>query len=587
MQIIAKLFAAVILVAGLATIGFAAYQMSSTPSDGTDLKAAVAETGGAGEPLARVASASQRSDEPLAMPDAQTIIAEVRAKIAADTGMTLPDRVIAPRASREVSVAADQTSDAASDAPSDEGTGMFGFGALVADWGDNDEAPDQATVERQVAAAAQQIAATPQPQRAPVSPAPVVVPAAGPRTAPMVSQGLPGNGVRIDERTGLPQIQARRRGPIGRPQTGASILLKSAPKTTLPETAVAAAPIAAQPGAIQPDVQSGGLQIDIGHVPSAEELRAEIEARLKPTYTATPCEEDGVPGVEIARECITVEAEQISLEEGQAHLLAEFVDFPNVREISMQGEVGSLKILKEFENLDTLWLFIAEAEDYEVLAELPHLRSLSLDRTDVTDISFLKGMTQLDRLTLVEGPFTDLDVIAGLTNIRDLELRKLDISDLSPIAGMSGLEEIYLADMPVTDLSPLSGMTALLQVKLRGMPISDLSPLANATEVRKLLIDEAEVADITPLQAMRNLTSVDLSSNPLSDLSPLAGLQDLRHVAVRKTEVVDVAVLASLPKLRSLHLDDTNVADVSALEGSERLARGSLSLRRTPAEKTR
>ena len=566
MQVLSKIVAALVLILGLGTIGFAAFQMSQTP-DG--IKAAVAETVAPPQEPARPAAVAllENSVDVDEMPDARRIIAEVRARIETGTGLDLPEPS-APAPVRQVAAVAE------TEPAGDEGGGFFGLGGLTAEWAEEESVPEQVTDARtEVAHRAQQSLGLPQPKREPAA-------RALPGSAvpmPRVSQGLPGNGARADERGGLPQIQGRRRGPIGRPQTGASIRLKAAPAVSLPE----GEPLAAETEMAA--VQSGGLQIDIGGTPDPGALRREIEARLNPTYTAKPCEDNGVPGVEIANECITVESERVDLRKGQAHLLSEFVDFPNVREISLEGDVGSLEILREFPDVDTIWLFIAKAEDYEVLADLPNLRSLSLDRTNVSDISFLEGMTQLDRLTLVEGSFEDLSVISGLTNVRDLELRKLDISDLSPIAGMTGLEELYLADMPVSDLSPLSGMTSLLQVKLRGMPISDLSPLANATEVRKLLIDEAEVADISPLRGMRNLRSVDLSSNPLSDLSPLEGMEDLRHVAVRKTEVEDVTVLATLPKLRSAHLDETNVADVSALEGSERLKRGTLSLRGTPA----
>ena len=105
-------------------------------------------------------------------------------------------------------------------------------------------------------------------------------------------------------------------------------------------------------------------------------------------------------------------------------------------------------------------------DDFADLAVLPPdigsltaLSSLSLSRTQVSDISALSGLTALSSLDLTDTQVSDILALSGLTVLSRLDLRRTPVSDISALSGLTALNRLSLTGTQVSDLSPLLPLT--------------------------------------------------------------------------------------------------------------------------------
>jgi len=79
--------------------------------------------------------------------------------------------------------------------------------------------------------------------------------------------------------------------------------------------------------------------------------------------------------------------------------------------------------------------------------------SISLRRTEVTDVSSLTNQTNVERLDLSHTSVTDISALANLTNLRMLWLHTTRITNASSLTNLTKLQELWLNDTRITDLS--------------------------------------------------------------------------------------------------------------------------------------
>ncbi|MCA3438624.1 MAG: leucine-rich repeat domain-containing protein [Rhodobacter sp.] len=213
-------------------------------------------------------------------------------------------------------------------------------------------------------------------------------------------------------------------------------------------------------------------------------------------------------------------------------------------------------------------------EAFRALAALPpgigaldKLRSLILDKTQVSDLAPLRGLTGLQALWLDSTPVSDLAPLQGLTGLQDLRLDSTQVSDLAPLQGLTGLQTLRLDNTQVSDLAPLQGLTGLQTLRLDNTQVSDLAPLRELAGLQTLWLNTTQVSDLAPLQGMTRLQTLWLSATQVSDLAPLQGLTGLQDLWLNNTQVSDLAPLQGLTGLQDLWLNNTQVSDLAPLRG--------------------
>lgn len=141
------------------------------------------------------------------------------------------------------------------------------------------------------------------------------------------------------------------------------------------------------------------------------------------------------------------------------------------------NEIVDLTPVKDMTQLTRLWLSDNKIDDISMLTGLINLKGISVGDA-VPDISVVAGMTNLTVLA-ASGPFSDISVVANLPLLRELHLEDSQVSDLSVLAdGFPRLIRLNLRNCPVSDIKPLVDNPNLrkgLYIDLRGCPLSDKS----------------------------------------------------------------------------------------------------------------
>ncbi|MBQ6348239.1 MAG: protein kinase [Clostridia bacterium] len=225
------------------------------------------------------------------------------------------------------------------------------------------------------------------------------------------------------------------------------------------------------------------------------------------------------------------------------------------------------------------------------LKALPNLRTLSLYRQRISDISALRG-TKLQALGIGYNPVTDLSPLQGNPNLTSLNVSGLDLSDtgvlatlphlralsiagtgVQTLAGLSGLplEELNLVDVPFRDdasLEALKGLKALTVSKLW----PSLVPHLAALELETLEVTHAQGVSPRDLEALTGLKRLSyrteqpvyLSTEPLR--FPRLEVLELKGVSMNS-----LSCLCALSSLRTLGIYEVDCQDYSGLEALEHL----------------
>ncbi|MFN7269413.1 MAG: leucine-rich repeat domain-containing protein [Cereibacter sp.] len=201
------------------------------------------------------------------------------------------------------------------------------------------------------------------------------------------------------------------------------------------------------------------------------------------------------------------------------------------------------------------------------IGALDKLRSLILDRTQVSDLAPLQGLTGLQDLRLDSTQVSDLAPLRGLTGLQVFSLDNTQVSDLAPLQGLAGLQTLSLNVTQVSDLAPLRGLTGLQELSLNTTRVSDLAPLRGLTGLQLLSLSATPVSDLAPLRGLTGLQSLSLNTTRVSDLAPLQGLTGLQTLRLENTQVSEFAPLRVLTGLQTLRLDNTQVSDLAPLRG--------------------
>ena len=212
--------------------------------------------------------------------------------------------------------------------------------------------------------------------------------------------------------------------------------------------------------------------------------------------------------------------------------------------------------------------------DISVLASLTSLQVLSLNKTAVTDLTPLAVLSGLQILALNNTKVSNITPLALLANLYGLSLDQTNVSDLAPLKTLTNLRILSLDQTPVGDFSPLATLSGLHNLWLSGTLVSDLAPLGEMTEMQNLWLNQTEVSDIGALATMHRLKSLWLDDTRVSDITPLAALTSLEALWIARTSVSDLAPLAGLTSLQDLRISSSLVRDLRPIRNLTKLGTG-------------
>jgi len=145
-------------------------------------------------------------------------------------------------------------------------------------------------------------------------------------------------------------------------------------------------------------------------------------------------------------------------------------------------------VLSELTDLREV-VIVRNSRELDVLATLPHLRSVSLRGVKRANLDFLGDASQLASLGLDFGRIDDLSALPALPNLKIFGMGYTKPADLTPISRCTGLVRLMLDHMPLSTFPGLGALTELVAVEIDELKgLDDLAPIAAAPNLRYLVV---------------------------------------------------------------------------------------------------
>jgi len=93
----------------------------------------------------------------------------------------------------------------------------------------------------------------------------------------------------------------------------------------------------------------------------------------------------------------------------------------------------------------------ADMTDISPLADLPHLETLSIEHSFVSNLAPLANLKQLQYLSLIQCQITDVSPLAQLTNLKYLNLAYTPTKDVKSLHGLKQLQILFLNETRVSE----------------------------------------------------------------------------------------------------------------------------------------
>lgn len=238
-----------------------------------------------------------------------------------------------------------------------------------------------------------------------------------------------------------------------------------------------------------------------------------------------------------------------------------------------------LELLAELPKLEELLLDRKKLQDEhcEILAGCRSLKVLAIPHTQVSDVGLaaLAPVTTLDRLHLAGCNAIDgsaFEKLHTLQTLQTLDLNQTGTTDsaLKHIARFPILRSLSLSDTKVTDagLQEIAPLTKLMTLTLDGTAVTDegVGRLDRMTELRTLSLSRTTVSDVS-IRVISNMqlvylhlsdTRVTGASMPLLSACPNLNQVDLNGLPIEDSQL---AILSQLPNLFRLNMDRSKVTD--------------------------
>ena len=200
--------------------------------------------------------------------------------------------------------------------------------------------------------------------------------------------------------------------------------------------------------------------------------------------------------------------------------------------------------------------------------DMQTLRTLTVSRKGVTDLTGLETATGLTRLTLSYNAITDVSPLQPLENLATLDLRNNEIMDVLPLAELTTLTSLTLTGNPVSNPGVLFRLkqggtritgvtipdavafpdTALEEAVRTALGLSSTEPILphDLAGLTTLSASSLGIVDLTGLEHATGLTDLTLSNNDIIDVLPLAGLTSLTQLNLIGNPITNPGVLYPL-----------------------------------------
>jgi Leucine-rich repeat (LRR) protein len=253
----------------------------------------------------------------------------------------------------------------------------------------------------------------------------------------------------------------------------------------------------------------------------------------------------------------------------------------------------------------------------EPLRKLPKLKTIIVNKTNITDVSPLREHLEISYLDISETNVKDISPISHFTSLRVLRADKSNIENIE-LHEIRGLEKFYADQTSVHDITarefliknpnclliykttalnrwwsnlpenwknvfqPQLGtgpvtresLHALVEqevLQFKDAPVSSLSALSEFVRLKELHFSGTAITSISPLENFASLKSLHATNSPIQQIDSIYLLTALEDLDISNTPLEDLYVIWKLKKLKKLNCSGTQIKRLDALEKLENL----------------
>lgn len=224
-----------------------------------------------------------------------------------------------------------------------------------------------------------------------------------------------------------------------------------------------------------------------------------------------------------------------------------------------------LQEMKDLTDLRIVETKLSQA-DLAMIANLPRLKSLTLQKCGLTTLNGLENAVMLSYLDLSGNAIVDISPITGLTQIKELYLNENSLQLLTGISGMSRLSILNVSNNVITTVTDLAGCTSLTELNISNNKLSNINEIATLHGLAKLNFANNSVTALPNWDKTCGLITIDGSYNNITSLESLSGLESLNNVYMDYNKNLEsVTCLKDCYRLIQVYVYGTKVRDVKAL----------------------
>ncbi|CAL6097299.1 Conserved_hypothetical protein [Hexamita inflata] len=167
------------------------------------------------------------------------------------------------------------------------------------------------------------------------------------------------------------------------------------------------------------------------------------------------------------------------------------------------------------------------------------VKSLTINKCHLKDVSGIQVMTQLTQLNLSLNQISDISLLAQLTNLTALDL---------------GQNNIECAKV-------LSNFKQLVSLDLSENLIADISPLRDLLQMQILDVSYNKLQNINDLGALTNIKHLNITQTNISNIDCLAKMTKMTHLLMSSNKIISIQILKSFPELYDVRLENNFIQD--------------------------
>lgn len=239
-------------------------------------------------------------------------------------------------------------------------------------------------------------------------------------------------------------------------------------------------------------------------------------------------------------------------------------DLWSIKELEIPDTVTSLTDLRYFVGLESLTAHDIPAADYAFLAEMPHLKNLSLSGCSLSSdaLKYIGGCTELETLDLSNCGISNISALSTLNQLKVLNLDDNSINNLTALGKCTALEELHICRNAVTALTPLASLSNLKILDVSLNSIDTIAPIIKCTSLSELNVSDNKLTDLEGIGSLKNLTSLIASENEIESVEGIEKCTKLEVFNLANNLLIDISGLANIKTLTDINIDYNDVLEV-------------------------